>query len=99
MAKQQMDPTLLILTSLAESSKHGYLIMEDIEVNYQYSMGAGTLYGALKRLEDKGYIKALEGDKKRRPYELTMQGKQFLQDQLNMMERIITIGNRRLGLL
>ena len=83
MTKQAFDPNLLILISLAEEKKHGYSIMEDIEQNYSYNIGPGTLYGALKRLEDKGYIRALLGEKKRRPYELTLEGKTYLDKQLS----------------
>lgn len=96
---QHYDPSILILTSLAEGTKHGYLIMEDIEKHYSYMMGPGTLYGALKRLEDNGYIRALEGEKKRRPYELTQVGREYLTQHLQTMNNIVSIGQRRLGLL
>ena len=94
---QHFDPNILILTSLAEGTKHGYLIMEDIEQHYGYTMGPGTLYGALKRLEDNGYIRALEGEKKRRPYELTQVGREHLAQQLQAMDNIVALGQRRLG--
>lgn len=96
---QHYDPSILILISLAEGAKHGYLIMEDIELQYGYSMGPGTLYGALKRLEDNSYIRALEGEKKRRPYKLTNVGREYLTQQLKAMENVVSIGQRRLGLL
>jgi DNA-binding PadR family transcriptional regulator len=96
---QHYDPSILILTSLAEGPKHGYLIMEDIEQHYSYTMGPGTLYGALKRLEDNGCIRALEGEKKRRPYELTLEGKKYLTQHLQTLDSIVSIGQRRLGLL
>lgn len=96
---QHYDPSILILTSLAEGMKHGYLIMEDIEQHYNYTMGPGTLYGALKRLEDNGYIRALAGEKKRRPYELTQEGREHLTQQLQTLDSIVSIGQRRLGLL
>ncbi|MBX4260320.1 helix-turn-helix transcriptional regulator (plasmid) [Clostridium estertheticum] len=45
------EPTLFILISLAESKKHGYAIMEDIEISYNIKIGHGTLYGAISRIK------------------------------------------------
>jgi len=41
------DPTILILASLADGDKHGYAIMEDIQVFAGIRLGPGTLYGAI----------------------------------------------------
>ena len=45
--------------------------MQDIEGFAGTTLGPGTLYGALSRLEGMGLIAALEGDGRRRPYRLT----------------------------
>ena len=50
------DPTLLVLASLAEGDKHGYAMMEDIERFAGVRLGPGTLYGAITRLEERGWI-------------------------------------------
>ena len=50
------DPTLLVLSSLAEGDKHGYAMMEDIERFAGVRLGPGTLYGAITRLEERGWI-------------------------------------------
>ena len=50
------DPTLLVLASLADGAKHGYAMMEDIERFAGIRLGPGTLYGAITRLEERGWI-------------------------------------------
>ena len=50
------DPELLILASLANGPKHGYLIMQDIESFSKNKLGPGTLYTAITRLVEKGWI-------------------------------------------
>ena len=53
------EPVVLVLTSLAEGPKHGYALAKDIESFAGIKLGPGTLYGALSRLEDRGWIEAL----------------------------------------
>lgn len=90
------DPTLLVLASLADGDKHGYAIMTDVREFAGVEMGPGTLYGAITRLENKGFIKALSADDRRRPYRLTPLGRQHLRDQLNALEPVLQAGARRL---
>jgi len=51
------DPNLLVLASLAEGDKHGYAMMVDIERFAGVRLGPGTLYGAITRLEEQGWIR------------------------------------------
>jgi DNA-binding PadR family transcriptional regulator len=90
------DPAILILASLAGGEKHGYAMMEDIQVTAGVRMGPGTLYGALSRLEQSGLIAALPADERRRPYRLTRRGASFLRQYLYNLEKFIYIGLRRL---
>src|SRR5260370_27554094 len=68
------DAGLLILASLAEGSKHGYAMLEDIEEMAGVRMGPGTLYTTLARLQQRGWIEALPAEDTRRPYRLTGAG-------------------------
>ena len=68
------DPWLLILISLADGPKHGYAIMTDVAAFSGVRMEPGTLYGALSRLERRGWIRPLEGAERRRPYQITAAG-------------------------
>jgi len=90
------DPTLLVLSSLADGDKHGYAMMEDIAVFSGTRLGPGTLYGAITRLEERGFIRAIPTDDRRQPYRLTAEGKAHLKEQLDKLEQIVKSGHRRL---
>ena len=53
------DPSVLILTSLADGPKHGYAMMTDIAAFSGVGMEPGALYGALARLERRGWIRPM----------------------------------------
>ena len=92
------DPGLLVLTSLAAASRHGYAIIQDIEATTGVRLGPGTLYGALSRLELRGLIEPLEcEDPRRRPYELTVHGRAVLAERLDRMQRFAALGRERLA--
>ena len=90
------DPTLLILASLAEGDKHGYAILTDVKTFAGVELGAGTLYAAITRLENRGFIKALRSADRRRPYRLTPQGRTHLKDQLSALAPVMQVGLLRL---
>jgi DNA-binding PadR family transcriptional regulator len=60
-------------------------------------MGAGTLYAALARLDERGLIEALPAIDRRRPYKLTAIGAAVLQEQLQQLSDFAELGLRRLG--
>ena len=92
------DPSLLILTSLADGPRHGYAIMTDIAAFSGVQMEPGTLYGALTRLERRGWVRPLPADDRRRPYEITGSGRAVLTGQLASMAQIVAVGRRRIAL-
>ncbi|MCF3943695.1 PadR family transcriptional regulator [Oceanobacillus alkalisoli] len=92
------EPSLLILISLAEKKRHGYAIMEDIEKNYDIKLGPGTLYGAISRLEKAGYISVLESQDRKKPYKLTEEGQIYLTEQIKEIQKVTSLGMKRLGL-
>jgi len=74
------EPTFLILTALAEGPQHGYGIIQDVgRISAQrVQLRAGTLYGALERLDADGLIgvdreEVVDG-RLRRYYRLTDSG-------------------------
>ncbi len=91
------DPPLLIMASLAGGAKHGYAIMQDILQFSGQRLEPGTLYGALTRLEARGWIEPLPSEERRRPYRLTTAGATALREQLRQMERVAAAGLRRLA--
>ncbi len=91
------DPTLLVLASLAEGDKHGYAMMEDIERFAGVRLGPGTLYGAIARLEGRGWIRpAKSSDDRRQPYTLSADGRRHLEEQLSNLNLIVRAGLKRL---
>jgi DNA-binding PadR family transcriptional regulator len=90
------DPTILILASLAEGDKHGYAIMEDIRAFAGIRLGPGTLYGAITRLEDRGWIRAVKSESRRQPYRITDEGGVELKRQTALFGQVVRIANRRM---
>ena len=91
------DPTLLILASLAEGDKHGYAMMEDIQLYAGVALGPGTLYGAITRLEEKQWIRRVRAADRRQPYTSTAAGRRHLAAELEALSRIVATGKERLG--
>ncbi len=86
---------VLILTSLAGGAKHGYALLKDVEEFAGVTLGPGTLYGVLARLEEAGLVDALPAQERRHPYEITDQGREVLIAQLRHDELIARIGLTR----
>jgi DNA-binding PadR family transcriptional regulator len=91
------DPNLLILASLADGDKHGYAIMADIQSSAEIELGPGTLYGAITRLEERGFIRPVATDDRRQPYRLTAAGRRHLEEELAGLQSVVRFGFRRLG--
>jgi DNA-binding PadR family transcriptional regulator len=89
------DPSLLILTSLADGPKHGYAIMTDIAAFSGIRMEPGTLYGALARLERRGWVRPLAAAERRRPYEITAGGLEILSEQISTMQQVAQVARLR----
>jgi DNA-binding PadR family transcriptional regulator len=90
-------PATLILSSLADGTKHGYALTKDIEAFAAVRLAPGTLYEALGRLERRGLIEAVESDDRRRPYKLSAAGAVALRAHLDAQRRIADVGLRRLA--
>jgi DNA-binding PadR family transcriptional regulator len=93
------DPTILVLTSLTGGPKHGYSLIQDIEAMSGVSLGPGTLYGVLARLEEEGLVEALPADDRRRPYRITAHGAAVLRDRLETISAVAQLGLKRLGVM
>ena len=62
-------------------------------------LAAGTLYGALNTLCDKGWIvlKAVEEDSRRKEYQLTDRGKEVLINEVKRLKELARNGEMILG--
>jgi DNA-binding PadR family transcriptional regulator len=91
------EPALYILISLADGPKHGYAMTQDIEAVAGQRLGPGTLYGAIARLEARGWIEALAAEDRRRPYRLTAAGQRVLRHRLESLRSVARVGRARLA--
>src|SRR4051794_40163793 len=91
-AQGRNDPVTLILTSLASGEKHGYALLQDIEMFAGVTLGPGTLYGAISRLESRGLIEPTGERTRRQPYRLTLAGAEALTRTLADLRSIVDEG-------
>ena len=90
------DPTILVLASLADGQKHGYAIMVDVKRFAGVRLGPGTLYGAISRLEQQGWIRPVAAEDRRQPYALTPAGRRYLKERLAGLGRVLQTATERL---
>jgi transcriptional regulator len=85
---------MLILKAIAPEPEHGWAIAQRIQQvsNNVLSIGQGSLYPALHRLEYKGWIRAewgvSENNRRARYYSLTAAGRRQLNAELENWERL-----------
>ena len=86
-----------ILLSLL-SPRHGYGIMQNAELLSagRVKLAAGTLYGAINSLLEKGWIKALPGEKdsRKKEYVITEEGRSVLRAELARLQELVANGTR-----
>ncbi|MBO4929914.1 MAG: helix-turn-helix transcriptional regulator [Clostridia bacterium] len=89
-----------ILLSLLEPL-HGYGIIQNVEQlsGGRVRLAAGTLYGAINTLLEKGWITALAGeaDSRKKEYVITETGRDMLQKELQRLSELLENGKRLLG--
>ena len=89
------ESTYYILLSLY-SPQHGYGIMQLTEQlsGGRVKLAAGTLYGALNALCEKGWIKLLpvEKDSRKKEYQLTQDGLAVLKGELARLKQLVANG-------
>ena len=86
-----------ILLSLL-SPRHGYGIMQNAESlsGGRVKLAAGTLYGAINSLLEKGWITALPGEKdsRKKEYVITEEGKAVLKAEITRLQELLENGRR-----
>ena len=90
------DPPILVLASLADGPKHGHAMIEDIVRLCGTRLGPGTLYGAIARLEQQGWIEPLSPRDRRQPYRITATGVRVLRARLITLRQFSRAGLKRL---
>ena len=89
------ESTYYILLSLY-TPQHGYGIMQQTEQlsGGRVRLAAGTLYGALNSLCDKGWIVPLpiSGESRKKEYKLTETGLSVLKNELSRLRQLVENG-------
>lgn len=90
-----------ILLSLIEPL-HGYGIIQNVEQlsNGRVRLAAGTLYGAINTLLEKGWIYALpdiKDSRNKKEYQITDLGKEALKDEIIRLSELLENGSRIMG--
>ncbi|MFI5620473.1 PadR family transcriptional regulator [Streptomyces sp. NPDC051567] len=101
--RSMQEPTLLLLTALADAPRHGYALIQEISAISQgrVTMRAGTLYSALDRLLQQELIRVesdeVVGGRARRTYALTEAGSATLAAEADRLRAVVAEADRRLG--
>ena len=96
------EPVFLILVSLAEEARHGYAVLKDVETlsNHRIRMSTGTLYGALRRMLEDGWIehsREVDAPRGRQAYRLTTPGRKVLNGEVDRMKLLARLASSRLA--
>ena len=91
------EPTFFILLVLAPGPQHGYAIMKETAVlsNGRVQLSTSTLYGAIKRLLDQGWIerasagRGVENGRERKAYRLTELGRRILNAETARLQSLV----------
>lgn len=86
-----------ILLALIDGPKHGHAIRQEVleHTGGRVDLGPGTLYGAIKRLARRKWIRETapprgeEGDGRRRFYELTRVGRQAARSEVARLSELL----------
>jgi DNA-binding PadR family transcriptional regulator len=94
------EPVLLILLSLADQPRHGYAILRDTEEmsDGRVRLSTGTLYGALRRLLEDGWIERFKEEdtsRGKQAYRLTSLGRRNLQTEVSRLKQLTRLASLR----
>ena len=96
------EATFFVLLSLHPEPRHGYAILKDVAVlsHGRIVFSTGTLYGALKRLLEQGWIGRQaaaqpEGQRPRKTYALTALGRQVLAAEVGRLRLLVDAAGLR----
>jgi len=96
------ETSFFILLSLATMPKHGYGIIKEVEAISagRVVLAAGTLYSALRRMLEDGWIERLEDDpsngdsRERKLYSLTDFGRRIFELESKRLQRLVRLTAR-----
>ena len=97
-----------ILVTLAEGSRHGYGIMQEVaeRTEGEVELGPGTLYRSIRQLLDRGLLEeaedatapASDSGPPRRSYVITKRGKAVAEEETRRLRTLVRWADEALGL-
>ncbi|NLC68696.1 MAG: PadR family transcriptional regulator [Clostridiaceae bacterium] len=93
------EVTFFILLALY-TPRHGYSIMKFVEekTRGRLILGAGSLYGAIKTLEERNWIKPVDdGSGRKKEYVVTGIGKEIAETELKRLKELSSIAEEIIG--
>lgn len=93
------EAVFYILLALVEPM-HGYGIMQQTAAlsNDRVRLSAGTLYGALASLLEKGWIEQLPEEGRKKDYRITQAGREVLEQELSRLAELLENGRNVLNI-
>ena len=97
------EATFFILLSLSPAPKHGYAIMKEVKAlsHGRIAFSTGTLYGAIRRLLEQGWIKRVNDpvpnptDRERKAYALTDKGRRVVGAEMERLRSVLDTAEQR----
>ena len=97
------EATFFILLSLSPAPKHGYAIMKEVKPlsDGRIVFTTGTLYGAIRRLLEQGWIKRVSDpepnptDRERKSYALTDKGRKVVTAETERLRALLRTAEQR----
>lgn len=93
------EVTFYVLLALCQP-RHGYAVMQFVEseTGGRLTLGAGTLYGALNALEDRGWIARYGTETgRRKEYIITDAGREAAERELSRLHALVATAENILG--
>jgi DNA-binding PadR family transcriptional regulator len=96
--RRPLTETIFYVLLVLGAPLHGYGIMQRVNelTAGRVALGAGTLYGALTNLSEKGWIRPLQcaAEERKKEYVITDAGRQAVAGELERLEELLSNGRR-----
>ena len=96
--RRPLTETIFYVLLALGAPLHGYGIMQRVNelTAGRVALGAGTLYGALTNLTEKGWIRPLPGaaDDRKKEYVITDAGRKIVAGELERLDELLLNGRR-----
>ncbi|MCL2559250.1 MAG: PadR family transcriptional regulator [Turicibacter sp.] len=84
------ETSCYILLATESMPMHGYAIVQHVRriTNNRITLGNGTLYGTISKMEKDGLLQMILDDEKKKIYEITSLGKDILRSEKKRIEEL-----------